>query len=130
MSRNKDIELLHLVSKEPYSVCRRRMKKAHQNLTVALLGTDFFERIDEMKRIVNEAVNNLAEGLKPCIEHIKSACQTIIDAYLESKRCPYCDAELIRPWFEYDVCPYCKGEMLTDEEMEAMLKEEEDYDDA
>ena len=121
MSRNKDIEVLHLVSKEPYSVCRRRMKEAHWDLTVALLETDFFERIDEMKRIVNETVNNLVEGLKPCLERMKETCKTIVDAYLESKRCPCCETSLIRPWFEYEFCPYC-GEYL----VELNLQEEGD----
>ena len=115
MSRNKDIEILHLISKEPYSVCRRRMKEAHWNLTDALLGKDFFNKVNEMYRSVTEAFKNLAEGLAPAIEHMKESIKTIMDAYIESKRCPHCNTGLIRPWFEYDYCPYC-GEWYEKEE--------------
>ena len=124
MSRNKDIELLHIISKEPYSVCRRKMKEAHWNLTDALLGKDFFNIVNEMYRTVTEICKNLAEGLAPAIKHMKESVQSIMDAYIESKHCPHCNTGLIRPWFEYDYCPYCGAWFNKDSDREEDINED------
>lgn len=107
MSRNKDIEVLHIISKEPYSVCRRKMKEAHWDLTRAVIGNDFFDKFDSVHKAIVKAVLDLNEGLKTAFEAVAKSLGPLIEAYNDSKRCPYCKTSLIDPWFVNDYCPYC-----------------------
>ena len=54
MSRNKDIKALHLITHEPYSVCRARMKRNKWNYTYALLENipiyQVIKASDELRR--------------------------------------------------------------------------------
>ena len=107
MSRNKDIEILHLISKEPYSVCRRKMKEAHWDLSRAILGNGFFDGVAQMSHTISKIFEETAKTIKPIIEQLTESLKPIVKAYNESKRCPYCKTSLIDPWFENDYCPYC-----------------------
>ena len=65
MSRNKDIEVLHLITGSPYSICRERLKRNHWDLCDALLEDNPFSRITEA---VREVASSLRYSLQPAIE--------------------------------------------------------------
>ncbi len=80
MSRNKDIRLLHVLTGDPYSVCRRRMKRNHWNLTYAIIeGTPYAALLDAVKATtdklkdcfvpLSEVVNTFNETLRDALKH-------------------------------------------------------------
>ena len=107
MSRNKDIEVLHIISKEPYSVCRRKMKEAHWDLTRAIIGNNYFDKFGSIHKAIVEAFNNLSENLKETLNAVYESTTPIIKAVNESKRCSYCNAALSSSWFVLSNCPFC-----------------------
>ena len=119
MSRNKDIEVLHIISKEPYSVCRRKMKEAHWDLTRAVIGNGFFDNFDQVHKKIVKAVLDLNEGLKIAFEAVAKSLGPLIEAFNGSKQCPYCNETLSSPWFMFANCPFCGKD----------FEEEADHDD-
>ena len=65
MSRNKDIMALHLITNEPYSVCRARMKRNKWNFAYALLeDKPIYQAIkasDELRRTFIKTLNPVIE---------------------------------------------------------------------
>ena len=65
MSRNKDIMSLHLITNEPYSVCRARMKRNKWNFAYALLEDKPIYQVikasDELRRTFIKAFNPVVE---------------------------------------------------------------------
>ena len=95
MSRNKDIRLLHNLTGDPYSVCRRRMKRNHWNLTYAIAeGTPYAALLDAIQATTDalkdafvtlgDAVNTFSEtfrnSLKQCLEG-NEVDQVILDDF-------------------------------------------------
>lgn len=95
MSRNKDIKVLHVLTGDPYSVCRRRMKRNHWNLTYAIVeGTPYAALLDAIQAAtdalkdsfvtIGDAVNAFNEtfrsSLKQCLDGNK-ADQVILDDF-------------------------------------------------
>ena len=76
MSKNKDIELYHKITKLPYSQCRKILKESHWELTVALLPNwikllnQFCKSMEPLK----ESLEYLAEGTTNFL--------TVIDTFL------------------------------------------------
>lgn len=118
MSRNKDIEVLHIISKEPYSVCRRKMKEAHWDLTRAVIGNGFFDKFDSVHKAIVKAVLDLNEGLKTAFEAVAKSLGPLIEAFNDSKKCPYCNATLSSPWFVFSNCPFCGEDFEKEDEDE------------
>lgn len=118
MSRNKDIEVLHIISKEPYSVCRRKMKEAHWDLTRAVIGNGFFDNFDQVHKAIAKAVLDLNEGLKIAFEAVAKSLGPLIEAFNDSKQCPYCNAALSSPWFVFSNCPFCGEDFEKEDEDE------------
>ena len=72
MSRNKDIKKLHVITGDPYSVCRAKMKRNHWNLVYAIAeGTPF--------SAVIEAINAVNDALSNCIMSIADAAKVFGD---------------------------------------------------
>lgn len=87
MSRNKDIEFLHKLTQEPYSVCRRKMKENHWRLCEALMdGT----MLDLVSKTTNEIVKTFQKALQPVVEKTIEACKTLKKIIEEEYRCPSC----------------------------------------
>ena len=65
MSRNKDIMALHLITHEPYSVCRARMKRNKWNFAYALLEDKPIYQVlkasDELRRTFIKTLNPVIE---------------------------------------------------------------------
>lgn len=95
MSRNKDIRLLHVLTGDPYSECRRKMKRNHWNLTYAICeGTPYAALLDAIKATTDalkkefvtlgEVVNTFSEtfrnSLKQCLEG-NEVDQVILDDF-------------------------------------------------
>lgn len=110
MSRNKDIEFLHKLTQEPYSVCRRKMKENHWRLSEALMdGT----MLASVSKAMNEVVKTFQKALQPVVEKTIEACKELKKLIEEEYICPCCSTKLLSPWPEYETCPYC-GEYLAD----------------
>lgn len=73
MSRNKDIMSLHLITKEPYSVCRARMKRNKWNFTYALLED---KPIYQVIKASDELRRTFIKTLYPAVE---TATKTVIE---------------------------------------------------
>lgn len=76
MSRNKDIKSLHLITNEPYSVCRARMKRHKWNFTYALLEDEPIYRVitasDKLRNIFVKTLSPAVEAVtKTTIELAK-----------------------------------------------------------
>ncbi len=67
MSRNKDIMSLHLITKEPYSVCRARMKRNKWNFAYALLED---KPIYQVIKASEELRRTFIKTLSPAIETV------------------------------------------------------------
>ena len=75
MSRNKDIEVLHLITGSPYSICRERLKRNHWDLCDALLEDNPFSRITEA---VRDAASSLLYSLQPAIDQAIEAGKRLV----------------------------------------------------
>ena len=76
MSRNKDIMALHLITNEPYSVCRARMKRNKWDFAYALLEDEPIYQVikatDELRRTFIKAFSPvIKEATKFAIELAK-----------------------------------------------------------
>ena len=82
MSRNKDIESLHLITNEPYSVCRARMKRNKWNFTYALLEDKPIYRVlkasDEFRR-------TFIKTLSPAVETATNAVRELAKLLKDAK---------------------------------------------
>lgn len=65
MSRNKDINALHLITNEPYSVCRARMKRNKWNFAYALLED---KPIYQVIKATDEIRKTFVKTLSPLVE--------------------------------------------------------------
>ena len=65
MSRNKDIMSLHLITNEPYSVCRARMKRNKWNFAYALLED---KPIYQVIKATDEIRKTFVKTLSPLVE--------------------------------------------------------------
>lgn len=65
MSKNKDIELYHKITKLPYSQCRRILKEHHWDLMSALFP-DFYKIMDTLR----EAMEQVIKSLEPLAEAV------------------------------------------------------------
>lgn len=74
MSKNKDIELYHKITKLPYSQCRRRLKESHWELTVALLPNwiKSMNQFSESMESLKESLEILADGITNSLTVINS----------------------------------------------------------
>lgn len=64
MSRNKDIKLLHQMTKLPYKECRRYMKANHWNFMSAYFAASGLDKLpSELLESVNNMVKSLSEAL-------------------------------------------------------------------
>ena len=63
MSRNKDIEFLHTVTGDPYSVCRARMKACKWNLIDALQLTDHLDILSNSLNSLRPVFADVCESL-------------------------------------------------------------------
>lgn len=83
MSKNKDIELYHKITKLPYSQCRRILKESHWELTVAL----FPKWIKSMNQL-NESMKSLKESLAYLAEGITNSL-TVLNSWLADVLNPF-----------------------------------------
>ena len=71
MSRNKDIELLHQWTGQPYSWCRKRMKECHWDLYTATgigmlsqIADTITTLLENTLHVLGDALVQVGEGLK------------------------------------------------------------------
>ena len=83
MSRNKDIEFLHIVTRDPYSVCRARMKRNHWNICEALSENEAFFNVAKTTREMVEALTN---SLRPIVEKTIEACKGLQKMVADSQK--------------------------------------------
>lgn len=78
MSRNKDIELLHMMTQEPYSVCRAIMKKNHWDL-----GEVFIDRgvLELVVAATKEVIESFQKSLIPAVESLVDQSRILLNQY-------------------------------------------------
>ncbi len=87
MSKNKDIELYHKITKLPYSQCRRRLKESHWELTVALLPEwiKSLNQFSESMKPLKESLVYLAEGITNSLTVINSWLADVLNPFSSIK---------------------------------------------
>lgn len=81
MSRNQDIELLHMMTQEPYSVCRAIMKKNHWDLGEVFIDRGALERIVAATKKAKEAMEAFQKSLIPLIESLQDQSRVLLNQY-------------------------------------------------
>lgn len=107
MSKNKDIETLHRITGEPYSVCRAKMKANGWDLrsalgfsildTVRSVADALAESFRSLSDVICETVNSIDwEGMRQAVEELKK---------MQDERLIQCTAEHCTE----DGCEHCAG---------------------
>jgi len=81
MSRNQDIEFLHMLTQEPYSVCRAIMKKNHWDLSEVLIDRGALERIVAATEKAKEAIEGFQKSLIPLVESLIDQSRVLLNQY-------------------------------------------------
>ena len=76
MSRNKDIEFYHRVSKLPYSVCRANLKKHRWDVWEAMGYNSLFDNLPRITEAIVEALNCMMEQLSKSVNAI---CEILVE---------------------------------------------------
>lgn len=78
MSRNQDVEFLHMMTQEPYSVCRAIMKKNHWDLVEAFDDRGVMELIVAAAKEVTWAV---PKNILPIVESVQDLSRVLLNQY-------------------------------------------------
>ena len=78
MSRNQDIEFLHKMTQEPYSVCRAIMKKNHWDLVEAFVDRGVLELVVAATK---EVIEVFQKSLIPVVESLKDQSRILLNQY-------------------------------------------------
>lgn len=78
MSRNQDIEFLHKMTQEPYSVCRAIMKKNHWDLAAAFVDRSVLELVVAATKEVTWVV---PKNLLPIVESVQDLSRVLLNQY-------------------------------------------------
>ena len=77
LSHNKTIKFMHETTGLPYSVCRKKLKENQWDLFYAL-------GYGEALKIINDFVDGLIKGLKPAIDALTNAVETMTKSVSET----------------------------------------------
>lgn len=78
MSRNQDIEFLHMMTQEPYSVCRAIMKKNHWDLAEVFIDRDALEIVVAATK---EVIWVVPKRLIPLVEYLQDRSRVLLNQY-------------------------------------------------
>lgn len=78
MSRNQDIEFLHKMTQEPYSVCRAIMKKNHWDLAEAFVDRGVLESVVAAAK---EVIWVIQKSLIPVVESLQDQSRILLNQY-------------------------------------------------
>lgn len=76
MSRNKTIKAMHEMTGLPYSICRKKLKENHWNLSYAM-------GFDQLGKFIDEFNKELCNRVIPVIEAVANATSELVNKMIE-----------------------------------------------